>query len=660
MKEIIKILESHPLFRSVSQRALEELTGKAKLSRHQKGETVYAAGSISDYIYIVLEGLCQAIPNDDQQENFTFSMGSLFGEYGAMQHKRRLNTVTAIADTLLLKIPSESLRNIITENEKLSTLFDGKKPNQFLYFDSEKKAFRPCQKNLIAFIDFTEKSYFQKHITRIGRFLNRETSKPILLLEFCREGGELDLADLGEQINELNGTARQGSSTTEFPFLNLKVKLGSDERALPYLRPFLEYASRDFPYIIAYLPGNDLSQTVESCVGLSNTLYLALNDCGSDTYAAKKFVQSCTKFESIQAKPLLFCRQPKVAENAQQIAQKIGIPIHAILRDKPQDLLIPQHDDSEYERTHRFDGQFRRLAREIGQCRIGLALSSGGAKGLAHIGVIQVLEENGIEIDYLAGTSIGSYVAACWARGYSGQAMEKIAMQYGGRMRVIRLVDPMFNPRLGALRGNKVRRSLNTVMDQTNFEDLSMPVGVVATSLKTLERVIFDSGNVVEAVLASCSIPGICQPSIIKDENYVDGGITDPLPIDVLEAWGIENTIAVSTIPSPDDYRNFHAMRAHHVPNQRPLSKKILAYLNTHFNYFAKGNIFDTLMRSTEASQIRIVERELVRTDVAIQAVDCEAQWHDFAHPKKHIERGRRAAEEQIELIKSLALRKVK
>jgi len=658
MKEIIKILESHPLFRSVSQRALEELTGKAKLSRYGKGDTVYTAGSMSDYLYIVLEGLCEAVPEDDEQENLTFGMGALFGESGAMQNKCRLNTVVALGDTLLLKLPGESLRNIITDNEKLTTLFEGKKPNQFLYFDSQKKAFLPCQKNLIAFINFTQNSHFEKHIVRIGRFLNRETSKSILLLEFCQEGGEIDLADLGDQITQRDGTIRKGSANSEFPFLNLKIKLGSDERALPYLRPFLEYASREFPYIIAYLPGNNLSQTVETCVGLSNTLYLVLNDSNTDMYAAKKFVQSCAKLETALAKPLLFCKQANVVENEQQISQKIGIPVHAIMRDTPQNLNLPEHEDSEFERTHRFDGQFRRLAREIGKCRIGLALSSGGAKGLAHIGVIQVLEENGIEIDYLAGTSIGSYVASCWARGYSGQVMEKLAMEYNRPFGALRLADPWFSPRLGVLRGEKVRRRLKTIMGDTQFADLSMPVGVVATSLKTLERVIFDSGDVADAVTASCTIPGICRPSKIKGENYVDGGVSDPLPIDVLEEWGIENIIAVSTVPSPDDYRKFHAMRAGETRKNKSLYGTVTSFLNTHLNYFAKGNVFDTLMRSTEASQIRIVARELFRTDIAIQAVDCDAQWHDFAHPKKHIERGRKAAEDQLELIKSLALRK--
>lgn len=185
-----------------------------------------------------------------------------------------------------------------------------------------------------------------------------------------------------------------------------------------------------------------------------------------------------------------------------------------------------------------------------------------------------------------------------------------------------------------------------------------MPVSVVATSLKTLEPVIFNTGNVASAVLASCAIPGICRPQRVKGEPYVDGGLTDPLPINVLEKWGVEHIIAVSTVPSPNDYRNYYASREHQSPNPSSLGAKVSSFLNRHFNYFAQGNVFDILMRSTEASQIRIVERELIRSDIAIQAVACDAQWHDFTHPKKHIERGRKSAEQQLELIKSFALKK--
>ena len=138
-----------------------------------------------------------------------------------------------------------------------------------------------------------------------------------------------------------------------------------------------------------------------------------------------------------------------------------------------------------------FTRDVRRIAREIGHCRIGLALSAGGAKGLAHIGVIQVLEENGIEIDVIAGSSMGAYVASAWAMGCDGQMMEKLAREVEGRWGRWKLIDPAFPPRKGFVRGEAVIARLRKTLGDAHFSDLIRPLRVVATDLNTLpERVI--------------------------------------------------------------------------------------------------------------------------------------------------------------------------
>src|SRR4029450_8466104 len=116
----------------------------------------------------------------------------------------------------------------------------------------------------------------------------------------------------------------------------------------------------------------------------------------------------------------------------------MGHPVHSFVCGAPLD------GASEFiDRGGNFALHTKRLAREIGRCRIGLALSSGSAKGLAHIGVIQVLEENGIEIDCIAGSSMGAYVGAHWAYGLNGEQLEKIARETEGRWGYLRLLDPM-------------------------------------------------------------------------------------------------------------------------------------------------------------------------------------------------------------------------
>src|SRR5207248_6261525 len=179
---------------------------------------------------------------------------------------------------------------------------------------------------------------------------------------------------------------------------------------------------------------------------------------------------------------------------------KLSQPVHSFAHGFPRD---GSPGDS------RFHLHVRRLAREIGGCRIGLALSSGGAKGLAHIGVIQVLEENGIEVDVVAGCSMGAYVAAVWGYGCDGKAMERLAREVEGRGGLWRLVDPVFPPREGFMRGWFVKRRLQRTIGDAHFSDLTRPVRIVATNLYTLDRMVFSSGELASAVHASIAIPGV-------------------------------------------------------------------------------------------------------------------------------------------------------
>src|SRR5262249_20441978 len=143
-----------------------------------------------------------------------------------------------------------------------------------------------------------------------------------------------------------------------------------------------------------------------------------------------------------------------------------------------------------------FRADIRRIARQISGRMVGLALSSGAAKGFAHIGVIQVFEENGIEIDAVAGASMGAYVGALWTYGHDGSALEKFARELEGRWSLWSLVDPVFPPRQGFLRGFAVKNRLMRSIGQARFGDLARPLRVVAANLATLERMAFCSGEV--------------------------------------------------------------------------------------------------------------------------------------------------------------------
>ncbi|GIU16539.1 MULTISPECIES: patatin-like phospholipase family protein [unclassified Shewanella] len=211
--------------------------------------------------------------------------------------------------------------------------------------------------------------------------------------------------------------------------------------------------------------------------------------------------------------------------------------------------------------------------------KIGLVLSGGGAKGAAHIGVLKVLEEKNIPIDYIAGTSIGAYVGGMYALGYSAAEIEAIMMNTDWSQGYSDTIpreslsyrdketrdqfnipinvgysDEQVKMPAGLLRGQTMsqllRSSTNLVHQFGDFDDLSIPYRAVATNLVTSEPVVLSSGSVVAAMQASASVPGALQPAVIDGKLLVDGGIANNMPVDVVKAMGADIVIAVD-IGSP-------------------------------------------------------------------------------------------------------------
>ena len=179
--------------------------------------------------------------------------------------------------------------------------------------------------------------------------------------------------------------------------------------------------------------------------------------------------------------------------------------------------------------------------------KVGLALGGGGARGLAHIGVLKVLEKEGIKLDALAGVSMGSFVGACYATGLSVKEMEEEAVTFNKRKAIKKMLD-LANPKRSVLKGKKVERYINNFLEKKDFKDTDVPMRVVATDLATGGEVVIKEGNLAQAVRASISVPGIFPPVKIGDRYLVDGGVVNCTPVNVLEDMGMDIIIAVDLI----------------------------------------------------------------------------------------------------------------
>ncbi len=177
--------------------------------------------------------------------------------------------------------------------------------------------------------------------------------------------------------------------------------------------------------------------------------------------------------------------------------------------------------------------------------KIGLALGGGSARGLAHVGVIMALEAYNIPIDIIAGTSIGSVIGGLYASGATIEQLEEVALSIK-KSKTLFLIDPVF-PHSGLISGDRIEKMLNQfgIKDKT-FDDLKIPFAAVATDVESGAEVILNQGKVIDAVRASISIPGIFTPVKYQDYYLVDGGVVDPVPVDVVKMMGADIIIAVN------------------------------------------------------------------------------------------------------------------
>lgn len=247
--------------------------------------------------------------------------------------------------------------------------------------------------------------------------------------------------------------------------------------------------------------------------------------------------------------------------------------------------------------------------------KVGLALGAGGARGIAHIGVLKVLKEANIPIDLLAGSSIGSVIAALYASGLDISAMETLASKLKRKL----FVD-LTIPKLGLISGDRVKELIRILTKGKNIEDLNIPLAIVATNLYDGKEVIFNKGPIDLAVRASISVPGIFEPVIWEKKMLVDGGVIDRVPISVVKDMGADIVIAVDVLDS--------------------------------LNRTKIDNIFDVIAQTIIIMEKEIVEKQILFADFVIYPKVAHISTTKFNNIKECIKKGEEATLKILDKLK--------
>jgi len=185
--------------------------------------------------------------------------------------------------------------------------------------------------------------------------------------------------------------------------------------------------------------------------------------------------------------------------------------------------------------------------------QFALVLGSGGARGLAHIGVIKCLEENHIPIHFVVGTSIGAFIGGVYASGINARVMEEVVCSMD-KITMAKILMPKFSAS-GIVNNARVKKFITKLIGEKRIEKLPIEFRAVSTDLITGEEVVFDKGLLVDAILASIAIPALFQPVYHQGRYLVDGGLCNPLPISVAHRVHDQYSIAVNVSPNPERIR---------------------------------------------------------------------------------------------------------
>ncbi|RLD55529.1 MAG: patatin [Bacteroidetes bacterium] len=304
------------------------------------------------------------------------------------------------------------------------------------------------------------------------------------------------------------------------------------------------------------------------------------------------------------------------------------------------------------------------LMKHFKKKKVGLVLGSGGAKGLSHIGVIKFLEEMDVKIDFITGSSIGALIGGAYADGLSIKEIEDIALETDITS-TAKLFSPGFG-KSGLVTGSKVQDFLTSILGNKNIEDLKIPFTAIATDIITGEEIRFNKGNLVEAIRASISIPIVFQPVIRNNIVLVDGGLVNPVPINVAREMGADFIIAVNILSSKNKPESKPDKKSNNKINlEKPLEiipvlqRKLEDLIIDHKwirNFIKQKEKEDLpgmkkiLNRSIQIIQERLIKLsvELYKPDVLIEPEVGNINIFDFYKAEEIIEKGYKSAKEVL------------
>lgn len=294
-----------------------------------------------------------------------------------------------------------------------------------------------------------------------------------------------------------------------------------------------------------------------------------------------------------------------------------------------------------------------------GRLGLGLALGSGSARGLAHIGVLKVFEREGLRIDTIAGTSIGALIGGAYAAGVTPAEMERLAISVDFKV-LVSLAD-VARPTTALVNGQRVEEFIRDVVDDQTFADVRIPFSCVAVDVNGERQAVLSEGDLASAIRASLSTPVIFAPVLRDGMLLVDGAVLNPVPVDVVRADGADRVIAVTNLGLPIGKTPHFSndVDAEGIETGRIEDK---GFANVIYSRVFTGvmdrlrspSIYQLAVGSVDLMQRGLSESQLAKADLVIAPQIDGAAYYSFYEADRIITAGARAAEAAMPSIEVL------
>lgn len=655
------LLDPIPLFSSLSPDEQNLIQQHSRIVGFKRGDIVYEEGTSADAFYIIISGrfrlFTRARGPEKESTLLYFYRGEHFGETSLLTNSKHSASVEAKTDAVALKISAESFHKLLHEIPSLA-LHLSRSLGRHLTREELGYSQHRREVRVAAFYYAAPTEGMSRFLTDFMKALKRETQSKILFLDLARiykscffpelirgdvRGYDLASMDPSHEASIHEAIHKNPDEFDYLPFI-ANAALDSEEKKFASLLTYLTY---HYDYLILCLPDKNTPVAVKA-LNYSDRIYLWAEK-RSDVFGFgdKKVAELCQDFG--------FSRNEiKMIMPAQDT--KLG---GGDFRDGPSEIqLFSMLPSLQYQR-YRYEKTLTFLAKEWSERLVGLVLGSGAAYGLAHIGVLRVLEQEKIPIDIISGSSIGALIGTLWAAGYDSYEIEKVAKSVDKKnvfFKILGFRDISAMHR-GFFKGDQIVRFLGTYLKSMTFQDLKIPVKIVATDLLTSEEVVLESGSVLNAIRASISIPGFLRPSPYRGSYLIDGGIVNPLPVKILSNMGVRKIIGVNVLPAPKDLieRNEIRRKAFHQEfQQQGRWSQMMTKLKDRLQRRYTANIFNVLMNSIIFTEFEVARMEGGDADIFIHASVPDAHWIEFFSADKFINEGIRKTREQLAEIRRL------